>query len=299
MNKTYLLYVVVCMSILNLMSISGKAIEFETNESSLFSLVKDVTLMGVEENATMYIGASMPIWSTVDNEASMKEIEWVLNKLDIINLSASENSAVISARREGEVNIMARAMDGSDSSRSINLKVRPFNSMTSNFKITEGMVPIKQYGITKRIFALEVNPNLPSERKIEVLKNYLSHIQPYGRLKVTSIYENPFDYVIYSLEVAGYADVGLEIRVDKRDRVAALEMMGILNQPNQVFPPTNDTIIPPELDEDISKLPEDNQVNPEENPILPDLVKPVLPDEDKPSVDDDDDDDDDEYNESV
>lgn len=185
------------------------------NLNSERSLVNDVIMSGLKENATLYIGADLELKANVNQEATIKGIEWLTNKENIVTLNASGNTATIKAINEGEVSIMARAIDGSDSSRSINVQVRDFNKENIHFKLPQGIVPIKSYGIINKVFQVEANRYLSSDEKVRSIETYLNIISLNGNLSLISVDKSTYDnYVIYEIQIENEK---IEIRADKRD----------------------------------------------------------------------------------
>ncbi|MGL5346260.1 MAG: hypothetical protein ACRDA3_02830 [Peptostreptococcaceae bacterium] len=182
------------------------------------NLVNDVVMIGLKENATLYIGAELEIRAFVNENATIKDIDWIMNKEGIVELDSSGNNATIKAINEGEVSIMARALDESDCSRSINIQVRDYNKENNAVKLPSGILPVEIYGITNKVFQVEANKSLQLNEKIKSIDNYINIISSKGKLKLLNKDEDTYiNYIIYEIEVDTLQNIKIEIRVDKKD----------------------------------------------------------------------------------
>lgn len=219
--------IVIAISFIVSQNISVNANTTINNERSL---VNDVIMQGLRENATLYIGAELELKAFVNEEASIKNIEWLMNKENIVTLSSVGNAANIKAINEGEVSIMARAVDGSNSSRSINVQVRDFNKENSEVELPQGIVPIKSYGITNRVLQVEANRLLSSYERVKSIESYLNIISLNEGLILSGIDKSSYDnYAIYEIQVGGEENNKVEIRVDNRDTNSFDKIDNILN----------------------------------------------------------------------
>lgn len=253
------------------------------------SLVNDVKIFGINENVIFYLGAEIPVWATVNEEASNKSIEWVLNFPDLVQVDSIGNEAVLKPKSEGGVNIMARATDGSDSSRSIYALIQNYQTSSSSFSLTPGIKPIMESGINDKILQVEVDSNLSENDQIIALKNYLNQISQQGEITIQNKESWSTYYTLYHLKIAGYPHLTIQIRLDKRyptiydQFVWILENSSYLDVPPVVEDQTDpdkessqNEIVPPSEDTNKQEsLPTENDVV-DEQPEIP-LVKPDEP----------------------
>lgn len=199
----------------------------DTNGAIEKNLAKEVIIEGIEDNTIMYIGADLDIKANVDSESTITDIEWTLNKEGIINIISNSQEAKLIAISSGEVSVMARATDGSDVSRSINIHTEQYSNDKSNIKLTKGIKPIKLTGIDKKSFLVESDKLLSVDEQIICIENFLIQSSKIGYLSVIGSYSYTDKYEIYKVKIDGI-DTILELRVDKLDIDYYMKVMDII-----------------------------------------------------------------------
>lgn len=206
------------------------------NSSYFRTSVNDVVMVGLKENATLYIGAELELRAFVNEDADIKDVEWLTNKDNIVILDSNGNNATIKAINEGEVSIMARAIDGSDSSRSINVQVREYNKEDNNIKLPQGIVPVKTYGIINKVFQVEPSRNLSEEEKINSIEEYLKIFSLKGNLKLSNKDDySYYNYTIYEVMIENEPNIRTEIRIDKRDTNLSDKIDDTINNLDDIY----------------------------------------------------------------
>ncbi|MGL5694428.1 MAG: hypothetical protein ACRCXA_10135, partial [Peptostreptococcaceae bacterium] len=209
--------VTISLAIVSALSSCSRTYAYETNRNQ----INEIFIKGISENSTFYIGADIEIDADVNEDSVDKNIDWILNNSNIIELNKHDNDsneANIRAINNGEVEVMARSKDDRFISREVNLKVENYpNDDESMSLISSNIVPIQCIGILDKVLQIEVNRNISVDEKINSIDNYLKKIKLLGRLNLESINKENKKYEFYKISILGKANLKLEIRVDVSD----------------------------------------------------------------------------------
>lgn len=215
----------ICVSIILSQSIDIYA-DYSMDESpKLYEnlvLENEVTINGVYENSTIYVGSSIPIYAYSKDEALNGEILWKLTgEYSVLDLSILKNTAELRALTKGDVEVMAYINDGSDISRSIMLHIEDYpKDELSQSMLSDGIVPIQKKNINglEDILQVEVNRDIQLwNDKVNIIDSYLKKLAMIGTLSLLEKNTEDNRYDFYTINISNKNNIKLEIRVDKLD----------------------------------------------------------------------------------
>lgn len=189
------------------------------SDISIVNVVEDIEISNLYDNTTFFLGSTIDIEARVTNSnASIKDIQWDLNKRGFIDLKQNGNRAIIKAINIGETEVIARAKDSSNVSRHINLHIKSYpKSGQGESYINDNIVPIMEVGINSKTLYVEVNKSISASSKVAYLENYLRKLAIKGELKVNSITKDAGVYDFYEILVGNSSSYKVCIRVDVND----------------------------------------------------------------------------------
>ena len=149
----------------------------------------------------LYVDSNKVISASVSENASIKDIEWSVSDENVVSMEMVGNNIKITAKKPGEVTIIAKATDGSEKSDSITIKVINFEedktitSIVKDIVDTNILLPVSSAGNGENNIEFEVKPV-----KTDEFSSFVDKLKELDAL-VESTY-NEGNFTVYKLKLS-------------------------------------------------------------------------------------------------
>ena len=149
----------------------------------------------------LYVDSNKVISASVSENASIKDIEWSVSDENVASMEMVGNNIKITAKKPGEVTIIAKATDGSEKSDSITIKVINFEedktipSIVKDIVDTNILLPVSSAGNGENNIEFEVKPV-----KTDEFSSFVDKLKELDAL-VESTY-NEGNFTVYKLKLS-------------------------------------------------------------------------------------------------
>ncbi|WP_394888287.1 hypothetical protein [Clostridium butyricum] len=185
------------------------------------ALAEEVFIEWIYDNSIIYVGADIEVEANVNEEATVKDIEWKFTgDENIINSAIQGNKVTLTAINKGNIEVMAYAIDGSFASREIMLSIDDYPSdEISQLLIGTNITPIQRTFVNgiNDLLQVEVNKSISKDDKVSAMGGYLKKLSELGNLNDGYKKAESDNYEYYIININDLNSSEIEIRVEKND----------------------------------------------------------------------------------